>query len=142
MSSTLDVTAVNAVLKARYTKKKCATISFTDRPFFAEVGKDTNGGGANWTIPIRNALPQTRSITFGNSQASTTYAPGPSSYKNWVLTWFSDYATANIGGVAIDEANGSENAMVDIVTNETDGAMDNLSNACAVALYHNGGGSR
>lgn len=142
MGSTLDVNAITTILKQRYTKKKLNTISFVDRPFFAMVPKDENQGGKNLVVGIRNSLPQTRSANFTNAQALATYASGPSTYNSWTIPWFSDYATANITGSAIDQAAGDENALIDIVTAETDGALQSLSNSCAVSLYHNGGGSR
>lgn len=141
-SPTLDISAINSVLKNRYVKKKLNTIAFLDRPFFARVAKNEKGGGANMTIGIRNQLPATRSTRFSNSQAIATNAGGPSTYNSWVMPWYSDYATANITGAAIDQASGDENALIDVVTAETDGAFDQLANACAIALYKNGGGSR
>lgn len=141
-SSTLDISAINAVLKQRYTKKQLNTISFADRPGLAAIAKDTNGGGANLVVGIRNSLPQTRSATFANAQAASTYAAGPSTYNSWTITWFSDYGTANITGQVIDQAKGDENALVDAVVSEVDGMIENLANSAAVVLYHNGGGAR
>lgn len=142
MSSTLDINAINAVLKQRYTKKTLNTISFIDRPALASIAKDTNGGGKNLVVGIRNSMPQTRSATFANAQASATFAAGPSTYNSWTITWFSDYGTANITGAVIDQANGDENALVDAVTSEVDGMIENLANSASVVLYHNGGGAR
>lgn len=142
MGSTLDVTAINAVLKNRYSKKKVNTIAFIDRPFLARVSKMEKGGGASWTVAIRNALPQNRSTVFGNAQATATQAAGPSTYNSWVIPWYSDYATANVAGPAIDQAAGDEDAMIEVVTNEIDGAIENLANSAAISCYHNGGGAR
>lgn len=142
MGANFDITAATPVLKQRYTRKKVLTLAYTDQTFWAMVAKNENAGGISYNQPIRNALPQTRSATFTNSQASFAQAGGSSAYNNFAVTYKEDYATANITGQAIDRANGDMNALVDVMTNEIDGALLTAGRSIGIALFRNGGGAR
>jgi len=142
MGTNFDITAATPVLKQRYTKKKILTLAYTDQPFWAAVSKNESGGGISYNVPMRNALPQTRSAAFANSQASFAQAGGSSVYNNFAVTYKEDYATANITGQAIDRANGDMNALVDVLTNEIDGALLTAGRSLGISMFRNGGGAR
>lgn len=136
MGLNLDITAVGPVLKNRYTDKKVETISFQS-PLLALMPKKTDLGGAQYIGAIRNAIPSSRSATD-----STAFTVGASSgYKQWAIPWKSDYASANITGAAIDQANGDINALVDAMSGETDGMFEALGQSIGAALFQNGGGA-
>lgn len=144
MGATFDMTAASAVLKQRYTKKKLNTLSYNDNPLLAMIPKDESLGSNAFVFGIRNAVAQTRSWnTFTSAQAvGNSNAGSSSTYNRFVVPHYNDYTTANITGDAIDSAKGNENALIDVLTAEIDGALYTASRSLAIALYKNGGGSR
>lgn len=142
MGSSFDAAAATAVTKIRYSTQKVLTLNYPDHPFFATVPKKTDLGGAFYACDVRTTIPQTRSTVFANAQSYGNASAGSASiYKQFQCTWFNDYATANVTGEAIDRCNGSENAMIDLITSEVDGAYMNIGKSVANALYRNGGGA-
>jgi hypothetical protein len=143
MGTTFDLTAATAVLKQRYTRKKLNTLSYNDNPWLAMIPKDEALGSNAFVFGIRNAVAQTRAWgTFSNSQAAYANAGSSSTYQRFVVPHYNDYTTANISGDAIDSAKGNENALIDVLTAEIDGALYTASRSLAIAMYKNGGGSR
>lgn len=143
MGATFDMTAASAVLKQRYTKKKLNTLSYNDNPTLAAMPKDETLGSNAFVFGLRNAVAQTRSWgTFANAQATSATAGSSSTYNRFVVPHYNDYTTANITGDAIDSAKGNENALIDVLTNEIDGALYTASRSLAIAMFKNGGGAR
>lgn len=136
--SYLDISALTAVLKQKYSADKVKTLTYPNNPFLAMVGKVTDFGGINKVIALRNGTPQGRSATFASAATYQT----PSVYNRFVITRVSDYALATITGEAIRASKGNENALVEGLEQEIDGAMITASRSIAVSLWHNGGGSR
>ena len=134
----LDISALTAVLKQKYSAEKVKTLTYPNNPFMAMVGKSTDFAGINKVIALRNATPQGRSATFSSAQAYQT----PSTYNRFVITRVRDYALATISGEAIRASKGNENALVEGLEQEIDGAMITCSRSMAVAMWHNGGGAR
>lgn len=143
MGATFDLTAASAVLKQRYTKKKLNTLAYNDNPLLALMPKDETLGSNAFVFGVRNAVAQTRSWnTFSNAQATSSNAGGSSTYNRFVVPHYNDYTTANITGDAIDSAKGNENALIDVLTAEIDGALYTAARSLAIAQYKNGGGAR
>lgn len=136
--SILDISALTAVLKQKYSPEKVKTLTYPNNPFWAMVSKSTDFGGINKVIALRNGTPQGRSATFSSAQTFTT----PSAYNRFVITRTRDYALAVISGEAIRASKGNENALVEGLEQEIDGAMITATRSLAVAAWHNGGGAR
>lgn len=143
-SATFDITAASAVLKQRYTKKKLNTLAYNDNPLLAMMPKDETLGSNAFVFGVRNAVAQTRAWgTFSNAQANNAnFAGSSSTYQRFVVGHYNDYTTANITGDAIDSAKGNENALIDVLTAEIDGALYTAGRSLAIAMYKNGGGAR
>lgn len=140
MGSVLDFSAVSAVLKQRYTKKKLNTLSYNNNTFLAMVPKDENLGGKNKVVGIRSAVSQNRSATFASGQSGT--GQSSSIYNSFVIPHYNDFAFAYLSGDAIESAKGNENALIDVMTAEIDGAIYTATRSLAISLYKNGGGAR
>src|ERR1700685_2019804 len=119
MASQLDVTALSAVTKQKYTQKRFNLLCFPDNPLFALIPKITDFGGKNKVVAMRNAVPQGRGVSIAQAQASKT----ASIYNGFVITRKFDYSTATITGEAIKAAKGDENALIEGLTKEIDGAI-------------------
>ena len=140
MGATFDFTAAQAVLKERYSKKKLNTLEYVDNPFHALVPKDENLGGKSHVWGVRGAVSSTRSATFASGQSGGNASS--SIYKRFVAPHYNDFAFAYISGDAIESAKGDENALIDILTAEIDGAILSATRSLAIAEYKNGGGAR
>jgi hypothetical protein len=138
MASQLDTTALTAVLKQKYSDKAVALLCYKKNPFFALTEKETDLGGKNYVIPVRNATPQGRGTTIGTAQANKT----ASVYNSFVVTRVSDYATATITGEAIKASKGDENSLIEGLTKEIDGAINTCMRSIAICMFRNGGGAR
>lgn len=134
----LDISALTAVLKQKYSAEKVKTLTYKNNPFWAMIPKSTDFGGINKVIALRNGTPQGRSGTFSSAQTFVT----PSAYNRFVITRKKDYAIAVLSGEGIRAAKGNENALVEGLEAEIDGAMITATRSLAVSAWHNGGGSR
>lgn len=140
MGATFDFTAAQAVLKERYTTKKLNTLEYTDNVLHAILPKDEKLGGKTFVWGVRGSVSTTRAANFTGGQSG---AGGSSSiYKRFVAPHYNDYAFAYISGDAIDSANGDENALIDVLTGEIDGAVISATRSLAISEYKNGGGAR
>jgi hypothetical protein len=138
MSVQLDVAALTAVLKQKYTQRQFALLCYRKNPFYALVDKITDFGGKNKVVAVRNAAPQGRGPTIAVAQANKT----ASAYNSFVVTRISDYATATITGEAIKAAKGDENTLIEGLTKEIDGSIHTCMRNLAICLFRNGGGQR
>jgi hypothetical protein len=136
MSFNFDSTAATQILKVRYTEKKIETLTYQSA-LLALMPKDDGGGGASYNGSIRSAVTTARSAN--DNLAFTT--GNASVYNMWTIPWKSCYASANITGEAIDKAKGDQNALVDALVGEFDGAFVALGIDLGGVLFGNGGGA-
>lgn len=133
----LDMTSLDAGLKVHYTDDEVERLTLSDHPLLALLAKDENFYGKNLPIPIIYGNPQGRSATFADAQANQT----SSKIEDFVLTRVKDYAIASLDGETIDASEKDEDAFVDAMTMEFDGAFEAISGSLAHALYRSGTGS-
>lgn len=138
MAATLDVTALGAVLKQKYTQRRFNLLCYRKNPFYAMVPKITDFGGKNKVIALRNSPPLGRGVNMAMAQA----LKASSTYSAFTVTRNSDYATATITGEAIRAAKGEENTLIEGLTKEIDGAIFTCMRSLAIAMFRNGGGAR
>lgn len=136
MGLNFDVTAATPILKNRYTEKKIETLAFQSAGL-GKIPKKTDGGGLQYVGAIRNAV--TSAVSASDTVAFTTGSG--SVYQQWQCPWAYAYASGNLTGAAIDQANGDMDSLVDAMTSEFDGAFIALGIHAGAALYGNGGGS-
>lgn len=136
MGLNFDVTAATPILKNRYTEKKIETLAFQS-PALAKFPKKTDGGGLQYVGAIRYGI--TSAVSASDTIAFTT--GGPSTYGQWQCPWKYAYASGNLTGAAIDQANGDMDSLVEAMTSEFDGAFIALGIHAGTALFGNGGGA-
>lgn len=137
MATQLDIPALTAVLKQKY-EDTVPLLSYKRNPLLALVRKDTDFGGKNKVFAVRNATPQGRGPTIGVAQANKT----ASAYNAFVVTRVTDYSTATITGEAIMASQGDENALIEGLVKEIDGAIHTTMRNLALCMFRNGGGAR
>lgn len=136
MGINFDVNSAAAISKQRYTDKVIETLMFQS-PLLGLMPKASNYGGTAYNGSMRPAVQST--VSASDSVAFT--AGGPSQYVAWQCPWREGYASANLTGRAIDQCNGDENALVDVMVGEEDGAYIALGVHLASAIWGNGGGA-
>ncbi len=134
----LDINALQAVLKQKYTQRRFNLLCYKKNPFYALIPKITDFGGKNKLVALRNGVPQGRGTSIAAAQAGKT----ASIYTGFVLTRLSDYTTASIAGESIKAAKGDENTLIEGLTKEIDGAIHVTMRSLAISMFRNGGGSR
>ena len=87
---------------------------------------------------VKHIRPQGRSATFSNAQGNAI----GSQREGFDVTWKNNYQLAMIDQDVIDDAQGNETILIDHVEEEFDGAMDNMRDDLAMALFRNHGGAR
>lgn len=136
MGLNFDVTAATPILKNRYTDMKIETLAFSS-PGLGKMPKKTDGGGLQYVGAVRNAV--TSAVSALDTVAFVTGSA--SAYQQWQCPWKYAYASGNLTGSAIDQANGDMDSLVEAMTSEFDGAFIALGIHAGAALYGNGGGA-
>jgi hypothetical protein len=93
--------------------------------------------GKNFVFTPRYDHNAGRSAAFTNAQATK----GFNRYEDFTVTRVNDFALFNITGEAIEAADGDEYSMVEGLQDEIDGAIENLGESLASALYRTGTGT-
>lgn len=134
----LDIAGASAITKQKYTQDRFVSLSYPDNPLFALMPKDTDFGGDNIAVALRTSMPLGRGVSIAQAQASRT----ASQYDRFVVRRVLDYASAVITGDTLMATRGDENALINGLTKEVDGATHTCMRSLAIAMYHNGGGAR
>jgi len=132
------MTAAGSAAKQKYTQKRFNLLCFPDNPAYALMPKITDFGGKNKVVTMRSAVPQGRGPTIAIAQAAKT----ASVYNGFVIVRAFDYSTATITGETIKAMKGDENALIEGLTKEIDGAVHVCMRSLATQMYRNGGGQR
>jgi hypothetical protein len=134
--SPLDFNSVNQAVKIHYKALRVADMVYRNNPFLGVIPKYTKFGGLSLPIPVRYHDPQRRSSDFvtGQGNAST------SELAQFSLTRVSDYSFAYIDGQTVQATRGDNNAFLQYLTMEIDGALNSLTRSLAVSMYGDGSG--
>jgi hypothetical protein len=133
-----DINALQAILKQKYTQRRFDLLCYKDNPLFALMRKDTSFGGKNKVIGLRYGVTAGQGTVFGTALANVT----ASAYGGFVVTRAYDYAVGGISGEMVYAAKGNENALVEGLTKEIDGAIHACTRSIAINMFRNGGGQR
>lgn len=134
----LNLTTFDAMLKEHYTSDYVENLVYKNNPAFALMTKYEDFGGRNLRIPLIYGNPQGRSQDF--QQAQLRGAQTSSALEDFVLTRVHDYSIATIDNETIEASKGDENAFMEALTTEIDGAINSLTRSIAVAMYGTGYG--
>jgi len=132
----LDFNTVNQAVKIHYKPLRVQNMVYRNNPFLGVVPKYTKFGGLSMPIPVRYHDPQRRSATFATGQGNSS----TSGVEQFSITRVRDYSFAYINGETIQATRGDNNAFLQYLTMEIDGAMNSLTRSLAVSLYGDGSG--
>lgn len=137
VSTTLDLTAMNAALKELYDGQVIENLVYSDNPFMAMVPKKTDFGGKYKPVPIITGVSQGRSATFASAQANQTAM----SIQSFLLTRVADYSIAQIDNQTMLASKTDKMSFLEGAKLVIDGALRSATNSVAGALFRSGTGS-
>lgn len=138
MATTLDTTALAAVLKTQYTQGKVNSLVYPESPVFAAIKKRTDFVGDNKVVAFHYGNPQGRGANFTAGLANIN----TSAYGKVTITRKKDYAFGRVDGEAVDAAGTDAGALLNALKYEIDNAFYTAGRSIAAALFRNGGGAR
>jgi hypothetical protein len=135
----LNLAAISAVLEELYLKdNRIPDQIFRDNPLLGILPKSTDGGGKYRHVHLRHVRPQGRSASFASAQANRV----GSARVAFQVPWKSNYQVASVDGDVLDDAQGNKTILIDHIKAEMDGALDNMRDDVAMAIFRNNGGAR
>lgn len=145
----VSIQSANSVLKVRYARD-LTRILMTDpmnEPFIAlaarKKGKMVKSAvGQVFHVPIKTRDQQTANFSFTKAQGKSDGANGASNYVGFDVPVVFGYATGRVDGQAQCVADGDDNAFVDLLDEETQGALRQAQSEIAAHTFRNGTGSR
>lgn len=138
MATTLDTTALAAVLKTQYTQSKVNNLVYPESPVFAAIKKRTDFVGKNKVVALQYGSPQGRGADFASGLANIN----TSAYGAFTVTRVKDYAFGRVDGEAVDAAGTDAGALLNALKKEIDNAFYTAGRSIATSLFRNGGGAR
>lgn len=140
MVSGVDLSNYEGLLKQLYTDDNIANEVYKDHPFFAMVPKFEAFEGENWKVPVIYGNPMGRSRTFSVAQTrSLVTGVLPAAF---ILTRTKDYSITTVDNETLLASKSDKGAFLQAATTAMDGALQSLSNNCAVSLYRTVAGDR
>lgn len=136
-SNPLNFAKVDEAMKEHYHTLRVRNMVYKNNPFLGLVNKYRGFGGKSMPVPLRYHDPQRRSATFSTAQGNTS----TSGLKQFTVERVQDYSFAYIDGETIQASRGDNNAFLQYLTMEIDGAMNSLVRSLAISLYRDGHGS-
>lgn len=134
----LNLTTFDSALKEHYTDDYVENLVYKKNPALALMPKYETFGGRNLRIVQIYGNPQGRSQDF--TRAQTRGALTSSLIDDFILTRVHDYSIATVDNETILSSQGDENAFMEALTTEIDGAINSLTRSIAVAMYGTGFG--
>jgi hypothetical protein len=125
------------LLKEYYTRDAVETLSYTDHPLWAMMGKKSDFFGDIYKIPMIYGTQNGRGRTVALAQS----ASGVSKSAAFELRRAKDYAVVQLDNEAIDATSNSAGSFVELMTMEMDSAWASISRAMSSELYRDGTGS-
>src|ERR1044071_2136968 len=145
----VSITNANAVLKVRYARdlKRILMTDPMNEPFIAlckrQKGKMIPRAIGNvFHVPLKTRDQQTANYSFTKAQGKSDGSNGASNYVGFDVPVVPGYATGRVDGQAQAVADGDDNAFVDLLDEETQGALRQAQQEIAMACFKSGTGSR
>jgi len=115
---TATLAASQAILKERYPDGQLPALQYSEFPFLGTVENRTDFTGDDYKVALQNEGPQGASADFQTALGSLQQG----AYNAFKLTRVEHFSLARIKGQALRAAQGRQGALVDLWTNETNGA--------------------
>lgn len=129
-----DLTSVAYIYKRMYSPDQVGDIAMRDHPLFSMVTKKGGFGGSAFFYGIRYGNPQGISGLFARAQARASGSKGvqlQASRKK-------KYGVITLDGEAMAAARGDKAAFLDLVTQETEGVLEEFGDRLAFDLHRDG----
>jgi len=145
----VSVSNANAVLKVRYARDltKILMLDPMMEPFMALTARKKGqvvkrAVGQVFHVPIKTRDPQAAGYSFTKAQGKSDGSNGQSNYTGFDVSVVPGYATGRVDGQAIPISQGDDNAFIDLLDEETQGALRMAQQELAMASFKAGTGSR
>lgn len=132
----LDLNALGAVLKQKYSQKKFYEVGYSKNPTWDLIKKRTDFGGENKVVALRYGTVQGTSPVFADAQSTAS----PSSFARVTITRVRDYVVAYIDGEALSAAKSSDDTL-SLASKEIDSAMMRATRNNGISMFRPAGGS-
>ena len=131
-------TNVAYIYKVRYSDRKVGDVSARAHPVMGMMAKEggMNGLTAKYTYAVRYGNPQGISGSLANAQTAVNTSKG----VQFEATRRDCYGVIKLDGPSLCSARGKSGAFLDLVTQETDGILDERKDALAHQLFGDGHG--
>lgn len=133
-----DLATVAYIYKRMYSPDQVGDIAMRDHPLFSMVEKKGGFGGSAFFYAIRYGNPQGISGTFARAQANAKGSKGVQLQAGRRTK----YGIITLNGEAMAAARGDKAAFLDLVTQETEGVLEEFGDSLAFDLHRNGTGNR
>lgn len=130
-------TTVAFIYKRVYSDKAVGDLAERGHPLYKMMRKEDGFVGPGYFYAIRKGNPQGVSGTFADAQTAASASTG----KQLQATAKIKYGVITIDGVSMLKA-ASPGALMDLVTQETDGILEEMGDDLAFDLYREGYGQR
>jgi hypothetical protein len=133
-----NLTTVAYIYKTMYAAGAVGDLAMRDHPLFMMMPKNGGFGGTTFNYAIRYANPQGVSGTFADAQTGASGSKG----KQPLMYRRKKYGIITLDGEALQAAKGDRAAFLDLVTQETDGVIEEVGDSLAFDMYRDGTGRR
>jgi hypothetical protein len=137
----LDATTFAGALKTLYPDWALENMVFQNNPFLALIPKEENFGGDYKKIPVIIGAPQNTSADFSVAANSGSSLTTSSLIKAFLLSRARKYALAEVSNETMLASQGNENAFMEAVKVEMDGAIRSISNQLGLDIFRDGSGT-
>ena len=133
-----DLTSLAYIYKRVYSDKRQGDLAMRDHPLFTMVEKVGGFNGVAHFYTVRYGNPQGISGSFATAQTGAASSKG----VQLQMSRKTKYGVITLNGEAIAAAEGNDGAFYDLVTQETDGVLEEMGDRLAFDLYREGNGLR
>ena len=133
-----DLTSVAYIYKRYYSDKQVGDLAMRDHPLYKMMSKESGFTGSAFFYAIRYGNPQGVGATFATVQSAAASSKG----VQMQASRKAGYGVITMDGEALAAAEGDKGAFLDLVTQETDGVIEELGDKLAFDLYREGYGQR
>lgn len=133
-----DLTSVAFIYKRVYSDKRQGDLAMRDHPLLRMTEKVGGFNGTAHFYTVRYGNPQGISAVFATAQSGASSSKG----LQLQMSRKTKYGVITLNGEAIAAAEGNDGAFYDLVTQETDGVLEEMGDRLAFDLYRDGNGVR
>lgn len=133
-----DLSSVAYIYKRLYSEKAVGDLAMRDHPLFKMTNKEGGFTGTAYFYAIRYGNPQGVSGTFAGAQSGAASSKG----VQLQASRKPKFGLITLNGEAMAAADGDKGAFLELVTQETDGVIEEMGDSFAFDFYRDGTGQR